>query len=48
MLLRQRVTSFDEAPYKSSRFTGSQILSLLNPLCLISEVRVLHSVAKPP
>lgn len=48
MLLRQRITSFDEARYKISGFAGSQILSLLNPLRVIREVRVLHSVAKPP
>ena len=47
-LLRQCVTSFDEAPYKISGFAGSQILSLLNLLRVIREVRVLHSVAKPP
>jgi hypothetical protein len=46
-LLRQCVTSFDEAPDKISGFAGSQILSLLNLLRVIREVRVLHSVAKP-
>jgi hypothetical protein len=39
-LLRQCVTSFDEAPDKISGFAGSQILSLLNLLRVIREVRV--------
>jgi hypothetical protein len=47
LLFGQSVTSFNEAPNKISSFSRSQVVSLLDSLRVIGQVRIIYRIAKP-